>query len=293
MRMHELMKLHGGVVRVNRYPHQRSAWSRLVVSGELFAPLPGVVMDPALKDDPMAWIQAIHLWNPNAVIAGTAAARLSFVPEADLSTIRVLTSTRLSDRGPIRFRRCAVAASLVGWVGDLRVTGVDLTSLTAALDGDFEPVTDGLREGLTTRGRLAEAARHWPVRPRGPLEAVLKAVERNPWSVAEVDAHRLFRESGLTGWVGNPTVLIDGVVSYPDIAFLEPRIAFEINSFAHHSSRSDMERDSSRMNRLIAAGWRVYTLTPAQVRYARAETGAFIRSVVPREFRRGKLGPDR
>lgn len=285
--------MHDGVVRTTEFPSLRTSWSERVTSGELIAALPGVVMDASLKDNPFAWIRAVHIWNPNAVIAGAAAAKLTFATELKLTTIRVLTSSKLLDRGPIRFHRCSIHPDLLDWVGELRVTGPDATALSAGIDGDYEPGTSALRLRLVTPESIAAAARRWTTRPRSAFRAAVNVLGSNPWSVAEVEAHRLFREIGIIGWVGNPRLIIDRQAVYPDIALLAPKIAFEINSFAHHSSRYDMERDSSRMNLLIAAGWQVYVMTPSQVRNNPVETAEFVKRVVPRAFRRGVGGRGR
>lgn len=111
--------------------------------------------------------------------------------------------------------------------------------------------------------------------------------------MAEVEAHRLFRETGIIGWVANPPLTIRGRVLHPDVAFLRQKIAFEVNGFEYHSSRNEMERDAERMNLLIEAGWKVYVLTPSAIRNAPTETAEFIQRVLPPACRRGVGGPGR
>lgn len=293
MRIEEVLRVHDGVVRTSEFPSLRTSFSQRVKAGELIAALPGLVMDAGLKDDPFAWIRAVHMWNPNAIIAGTAAAKLTFAKEVQLLTIRVYSSTKLADRGPLRFRHCAVDADLLAWAGEVRVTGPDVTALSAALDGDYEPGTTALRLGLITPESVAATADRWLARPRQAILAAARVLGNNPWSVAEVDAHRLFRESGVIGWVANPELRIAGHKLHPDIALLQKKIAFEVNSFAHHSSKTQMERDAARMNLLVEAGWRVYVLTPSQIRNNPSETADFVTRVVPPHFRRGRGGPGR
>lgn len=269
------------------------SWSRMVRDGELIAALPGVVIDARLRDDPLAWIRAVQAWNPNAVIAGAAAAKLTFAPELKLTTVRVYTSSKVRDNGPLEFRRRTIEPELLSWSGALRLTTPEITALTAGLDGDFEPGTEALRRGLVTPSSLAHAAVRWNGRPETTLNAVVKAFRDNPWSVAEVDVHRLFRESGLIGWEGNPRVCIDGRNVFPDIALVRSKIAFEVDSFAYHSAKEQMERDAGRTNLLLSAGWRRYTLLPTQIRNHPEETVEFLKGVVPSRYQRGVGGPGR
>ncbi len=293
MSAEEVLHAHGGVVATSQFTSLRSAWSRLRASGAVFSPLPGVAMATPLAGDPDSWIRAVQLWEPNAVFAGAAAARLTFDPAVDLTRIVVHTKSRITPRGPLEFRRHVIPPHLADYAGDFRVTCPDVTALSSGMDGNFEPGTSALRQGLITPASLRATAAAWPVRPRSEMPRVLRVLGSNPWSVAEVEAHTLLRQTGIIGWVGNPRLVIGGVHVSPDVAFLRSRIAFEINSFAHHSSRSDMERDARRTNLFASAGWRTFSLTPRQIRDHPVETAQFLHSVIPRRYRRGAGGPGR
>lgn len=278
MKAHEIIDLNNGIVSIGNHTSIKSQWSELVTKGRLLRPLPGVVMDPGLEDDPRAWIRAVQLWNPNAVIAGRAAAALTFEPDLEFKLVHVHAETKLGDRGPLQFRRHPIPSDLLTWVGDVRVTDVSATAMTAALEGDYRPATTALRKDLTTIESLVGLSKSWaPGRP-GPARAVVRALAKEPWSVAEADAHALFREIGATGWVGNHEVKIDGKSYFIDIAFPGLKVGFEINSFQFHSSKEAMARDSSRLNALIADGWRMYSLMPSQIRDQRDETGEFVKA---------------
>lgn len=283
----EAMARHSGVVRLADHRELRSAWARHARSGRVIRALPGVVLDAALRDDPAAWMRAVHAWDCNAVLAGRAAAWLTFAPAVAVTQVLVYSRTRLLDRGPLRFRRHELCPELTGWVEGMHVTTPEATALTAALEGDFEPATTALRSALVGIDSLREAARALRVRPAATLRAVLRDLSGNPWSVAEVEAHRLLRAAGVTGWIGNHHVSVGGMQLVLDIALVAARVAFEVNSFQFHSSRDAQARDAVRLNALLAAGWRVYTLTPAQIRLHPEETAHWIRSVVRRRERRG------
>lgn len=66
------------------------------------------------------------------------------------------------------------------------------------------------------------------------------------------------RRAGVTGFTPNLTVrLADGQAVEIDIAFVDRRIAIELEGFAFHSAASAFRRDLRRLNRLMASGWTV------------------------------------
>lgn len=276
----EVLAANGGVVRLREHRRLRSCWWRGVKAGRLVQPLPGVVMDAGLVEDNFAWIRAVSLWNPNAVVAGAAAAALDFDPTLQPAEVAVYFEGPMTDRGPLRFFRAKLDPDLLDWHGDVRVTGPTGTAITAALTGDLSPGTTALRKGLTSPTRIGLAAESWSPRTRNRARDVALDFSRNPWSPAEVDAHRLFREAGIRGWTGNGEIWFGERKFVADILIRRAKIAFEVNSFEFHSSRGAMEQDSSRLNQFLSHGWRSYTLTPGQIRDQREETKAFVRSVV-------------
>lgn len=291
MRAQDILIAHHGVVRMVEHRTQRTSWWRGLQDGRLLQPLPGIVMDAGLAHDPRAWIRSVALWSPHAVIAGRAAAAMTFAPLIDVETVTVYARGRLPDRGPIRFRRSAIAPDFLDWSNGIRVTVPVATALTAGLENDFVPATTALRQRLISPADIAASAQRWSRHTAARARRVAEALSNNPWSPAEVDAHALFRRAGVRGWQGNPEVWLDGTRLVPDIGLIEARMAFEIDSFEFHSSNEAMERDAARKNRFLAAGWRSYALTPRQIRDHPEETAAFIRSVVWK--RHLTLGPRR
>ena len=61
------------------------------------------------------------------------------------------------------------------------------------------------------------------------------------------------------------TVLIGGSRVQIDVAFPDIRLAIEVDGFAYHSGDERFQRDRSRQNLLIAAGWRVLRFTWADI----------------------------
>jgi very-short-patch-repair endonuclease len=67
----------------------------------------------------------------------------------------------------------------------------------------------------------------------------------------------LLRGSGLTGW--RQGCLVDG---YPvDFAFVERRLAVEVDGWAFHSDSIRFRHDPHRQNNLVLRGWTVLRFT--------------------------------
>jgi very-short-patch-repair endonuclease len=77
--------------------------------------------------------------------------------------------------------------------------------------------------------------------------------------------HRLLKTAGITGWVANLPVVVAGQRFEIDVAFPERRLAIEVDGFAYHSGDERFQRDRTRQNALIAAGWQVLRFTWADL----------------------------
>ncbi|MCC2592332.1 DUF559 domain-containing protein [Tessaracoccus sp. OS52] len=280
----------GGVLRIADHPGKRSALSRLVAEGRLIKALPGVLMHPDLNDDADAWLRAVLLWQPNAIISGRLAANWGMGLTLDVAEVLVSAKTRMKKRGLVRFQYLSFPTELLEWGPDVCFTGAEATCLAAGLAGDFDPATAALRGSRVTPESLLTTARRWPGRHHSERLELARELSRNPWSVAELQLHRLLRGSGIIGWTGNHAVTVAGNRFVIDVALPRMKLGFEVNSFEFHSTREAMERDSSRMNALAGAGWTVYVLTPRQITEDPDETVEFIRSVVNKRHKRGRGG---
>jgi hypothetical protein len=81
-------------------------------------------------------------------------------------------------------------------------------------------------------------------------------------STAERRAVALLREGGIGGWVANAEIRDrEGLIGYGDIVFRAARVVVEIDGWAYHSDRERFQRDRTRQNRLVAAGWTVLRFT--------------------------------
>lgn len=71
----------------------------------------------------------------------------------------------------------------------------------------------------------------------------------------------LLRKSGMSGWTPNSSA--EGYVI--DVAFTREKLAVEIDGFAHHRDVTTVQRDRTKRNALIHAGWTVLNFTWADI----------------------------
>jgi very-short-patch-repair endonuclease len=94
------------------------------------------------------------------------------------------------------------------------------------------------------------------------LTDLLAGVESGARSRAERLAQQVLLRTGLAGWQWNhPVALPDGGVAVVDAALPHLRIAVEIDGRAFHSDAAAFQRDRTRQNALVAAGWTVLRFT--------------------------------
>lgn len=80
-------------------------------------------------------------------------------------------------------------------------------------------------------------------------------------SQAERVTHRLLRGARIDGWVANHLVVLSGVEYWVDIAFVERRLAIEVDGWAWHCGVDRFVHDRRRQNAVILAGWTVLRFT--------------------------------
>lgn len=251
------------VILARDHPELENPLVRAASAGRLVRPLPGVFADPGNADDLMTRVVALSRWDPNAVIRGRAAAALSFWSELEVSTIEVASPTRHAPQRGFEFQRRRIPAELVQQRGPLRVTKPPLTAIELATLEYTDPIDTALRRKVADLASLRDALQRTPHR-RGNTERwnVLLDSRANPWSKAERLAHRLYREAGIAGWVGNLKVTApDWASYYLDIAFQRQRLACEIDGRETHDNDEAFETDRERQNALVLAGWTVLRFT--------------------------------
>jgi very-short-patch-repair endonuclease len=266
-----------GVVLRREHLELRSTLDRLRAAGELVAVLPGVYAAAGRAADPATRLLAVARGEPDAVLTGAAAGRVTFWPEIRLTTVTAALPTgRVSPAG-VRFERRAIPPELVGERDGLRFTTAALTVLDLSDLDRTEAIDIALRRRAVTLDGLHEALRLTAGR-RGNQDrrAVLLDSRDEPWSHAERLGHRLLRRAGICGWRANLPVRVEGQLYYLDVAFERLRLALEIDGRVHQSDPELFESDRWRQNALVAAGWRVLRFT---VRMLEEHPDEFVRRV--------------
>jgi very-short-patch-repair endonuclease len=223
-------------------------------------------------------------WDPDAVITGAAAARLSFWPSLRCPTVDVALRRRPRLRRPgFRFTERDIAPPLVADRRGARITIPALTALDLCPELGGDAIDEALRTGAARLVDVERALAMTPARPGNAVRRQLLDDSRDePWSPAERRFHRLLRAAGLTGWRTNVRVHGDGWRHYIDVAFQSDRLAAEVDGREHHIDAVAFERDRRRQNRLVRAGWDVLRFTPTMIDSAPEEVVDTIQGTLAR-----------
>ena len=150
---------------------------------------------------------------------------------------------------------------------------VPYACLDVAASDRGEAIFEALRRRLVTPGGLEATL---PAFAHTPGNAVRRQVAdramTNPWSFAEALLHALLDAAGITGWVANQPVRLDGELLFPDAWFPEERVVLEFDGESVHSTHDQFERDRSRQNlfvrkefRMVRITWEMLTERPYEV----------------------------
>jgi hypothetical protein len=230
---------------------------------------------------------AAQLATPGSVVAGPSAALWY-----DLPVVRpeVWLWTGPNGRGSVdgvRLLRDNLAADDIRRGDGILVTGPERTvfdCLRVMPEGEALTVLDrALQQGWAWPGQLAQRVRdHGGGRGVSRAARLLQAAAGTR-SAAERLAVKLLRDAGVGGWVANAGIYDRvGLIGYGDIVFRAARVVVEIDGWAHHSDRERFQRDRSRQNRLVAAGWTVLRFTWDDLTKRPRATVAAVRAAVRR-----------
>ena len=252
------------VILAREHPRLENALVRAASAGRLVRPLPGVFADPGNADQLQTKVAAVSRWDPNAVIRGRAAAALTYWPELEVPTVEVASPTRHTAQAGFAFERRRIPAELVQQRGPFAFTTPPLTAIELATLDDTDPIDRALRQKVADLASLQYALEQTRKR-RGNTERwrVLLDSRAEPWSRAERLAHRLYRDAGITGWVGNLKLWVPQLWAtfYLDVAFERQRLACEIDGREFHDTDDAFETDRERQNVIALCGWTVLRFT--------------------------------
>ena len=164
----------------------------------------------------------------------------------------------------MRIIRRDVAYQDRAWHRTVRVTGPALSALAASVElGADGPAL--LDRALQTRVGFADvrAAYYRSLGSRGSERAgeLIRAAADGSSAASERKFVGLLRAAGITGWQLNyPWNAADPRTTI-DIAFVSARLAVEIDGWAWHHSPGRFQRDRTKQNDLIRAGWTILRFT--------------------------------
>ena len=266
----------------------QTAYRRCQPGGPWQRPLPGIVLLSSLPPTRRQLVEAALLYGgEDAQVTGLEACRLHGMrrlPDQFGIHLLVPADRRLLCTGVVTVERTERLPK-----PDVR-DGVPVAPLTrSVLDASRR-----LRLHDPVRALITEAVQRGGVHPRSLLHeletgsrrgtavprAVLKDVLTGARSVAEIDAMRVWKRTGLPPPVWN-VALNDRSGRYiatPDAWFAEVRLAWEIDSFEFHFQRDDYAATISRNTRYAAAGITVLQTLPARLRTEPDQVAAELRA---------------
>ncbi len=93
------------------------------------------------------------------------------------------------------------------------------------------------------------------------LERLLRQSRPGAEAESERRLQKLLDRAGCTGWVGNYAIRLPAGSFRIDVAFVEHKLAVEVDGWAFHRTKERRDRDMVKANALSAAGWRVLTFS--------------------------------
>ena len=266
----EIMRLFAesdGVLRCAQHPHLAASLQRMAQRQEVTRLLPGVVTLPGMANSPHVLMRAVHLWRPEAVLLGRAAAAFTWWPSVPLRHVEVSVD-RVRTRLP-----AGIVATTTNFSGSLLMErhrrlalSPAATALWCAARADWDPVCRGLRKRVFTAQDLADVAGRAPANEAIAWRDCAKRARRSPWSVAELDLHDELFAAEFRGWEGNPTMVLEGRTLFPDVRFKASRTIVEVDSVEWHSTEEERAKDDVRRNLFTSHGWRVLNIRPDDLR---------------------------
>ncbi|MGH3097602.1 MAG: DUF559 domain-containing protein [Streptosporangiales bacterium] len=112
---------------------------------------------------------------------------------------------------------------------------------------------------------VADHARSMFGRPGAPqLRRLLRHAARDAHSEAERQLHALLRKAGIVGWSANVRLhdSVGRLLGVADVVFADARLVIEVDGRRWHSAEGNrFQRDRTRQNALVQAGYRVLRFT--------------------------------
>lgn len=249
------------VLALRHHPRQTRTIQRAAERGVVVPILPGVFLPPRLLAEPTARLLAVSMWSRHGSIVGITAAQL-LLGRPITMPIRLRSPRRAAPVAWIEPVRGIVPAEHRRTYRGIGTVTAAYACLEIAPSDRGEAIFDALRRRLITRVDLEATLAAFTHTPGNPLRRQVAArALGNPWSFAEALLQELLDAAGITGWVANQPIRLEGVLVFPDAWFPGERVVLEFDGEAAHSSHEQFERDRARQNLLVRHGFRVVRIT--------------------------------
>lgn len=268
-------------------PRLRRMLSRLLAEGAIDRVLPGIYAMKAVAHEFEVRCAAVRVWDPDAVIGGLAAAKLSFWPKARPTSIEVMSQRKR--RGPswLSLSRARIPPEHVATDGrGLRITRAAWTAVDQAAGDDGDAIDNALRERVATLRDLKQAVGDQCGRRGTPTRrAIVRDSRSKPWSQGERRLHRELRSAGIKGWVANHWVTLSDGSAALDVAFPGLPLYLEFDGKWTHDKPEAFEEDRRRQNALYSE----LGLIALRITWAMLADPALLIRTIKRAIRRAKL----
>jgi hypothetical protein len=254
----------------------RKTYRRCLPGGPWQRPLPGIVLLHNTTPTRRQLVEAALLYvGPEATITGLEACRrhgLRALPEDSDVHVLVPHARKVKSCDFVTVERTTrFPAPVVRDGVPLAPTSravLDACRRLRAFDSVRALIADAVQRGRTSPEMLARELSLGSRRGTAVPREVLKDITAGARSVAEIDAMRVWRRTGLPAPKWNVDVLdTDGrFLARPDGWWDDVALAWEIDSYEYHFNRAGYERTLRRNVRYAAAGVVVVQTLPNRLR---------------------------
>jgi very-short-patch-repair endonuclease len=244
---------------------------RLLATDRLELLAPGIyrVSGTPVIGESAAWLAVLRTRSPFSYVSAAAWWGMPVASDGWLHITR-LDRRRLDWPPGVRVHRVGLAREQVTVRNGLSVT----TRVETVLDcmgwlrlGAARALADrAVQQGWISADDVSQRLQTQPGRwGNRQLRRLVPALGDGAAAESERRLHQLLRSHGVRGWVPNLAVKIGGYSFEVDVALPERKIAIEIDGYAYHSSDDRFQRDRTKQNALLQAGWRVLRFTWADL----------------------------
>lgn len=254
------------IVAAREHPVELDSLKSLRRRGKAWSPLPGIFARYDVQDCWETRVRAAHLWAPDHVLAGAAAARLLWWPDLASDEVELWGSRRTSPATWLQVGRWTAPPELICWWDEMKVLAPQASALQLAKEMGGKPIDEVLRRKAATLGELNEVLSLMPGKAGNTeLRRLLWESRDRPWSELEREAHRRLRAAGVKGWKTNIRIQCRGDSAVVDIVFPGAKLVVEMDGYEFHSGKKAFDNDRRRQNLLVLSGWTVLRFTWATI----------------------------